>query len=325
MSLPTLDLNLLRSLEALLGTASVTRAARQLGLGQPALSKHLERLRQATGDPLLVPSGRGLALTERGRSLRPLVGDAISALERVLSPAGFDPATARASFGLGLNDDVAVPVLGLFARRLREAAPGVDVRVQPLTRESLLALDSGRLELLVMPDLRGVPGFEVLELDRFVVKPVLVDEFVLVSRKRRRFDRAAWARADHVATTPLSESERTALDLSLARDGLQRRVALTVPTFTQAVLAAAQSDLVAMAPRLLVAGLAPWLPTARPPVHFPCPPQVLVWHPRHTASPRHRFVRELFAKVAAQVGAGASARKAAPHGWARASGRQLRR
>jgi DNA-binding transcriptional LysR family regulator len=295
---PTLDLNLLRSLEALLATASVTRAARQLGLGQPAMSKHLERLRQVTGDPLLVPHGRGLVLTERARALAPLVGDAASALELVLGPAeGFEPGSARGWFAVAMNDEASVPVLGRFLARLQTLAPGLDVRVQALRRDSTQALESGQLELAVVPDVRGVPGFEALELDRFVLRPFFQDRFVVVSRRRRRFDRAAYLAAQHVVTTPLGESERTALDAALARAGDRRRVALTVPTFTQAVLAVAHSELVATVPRQLVAGVAPRLPTARPPVPFPCPPQLLVWHPRNTANPRHRFVRELLASV----------------------------
>jgi DNA-binding transcriptional LysR family regulator len=299
----SLDLNLLRALEALLGTGSVTRAARHLGLGQPALSKQLERLRQVTGDPLLIPDGRGLALTERARALLPLVGNAVSAVERVLSPAAFDPATAAATFSLAMNDEVSVPLLGPLLRGLRTAAPGLNLRVQPLRRDSLQALESGRLELAVIPDLRGVPGFEALEFERFVLRPVLTDEFVVVSRRRRRLGRRAYLEADHVVTTPLGENERSALDVALAREGLRRRVALTVPTFTQAVLVAAQSDLVATAPRKLVAGVAPRLAMARPPVRFPCPPQLLVWHPRHTGSPGHRFVREALATTAQLISA----------------------
>jgi DNA-binding transcriptional LysR family regulator len=304
--LPTsLDLNLLRALEALLSTGSVTRAARQLGVGQPAVSKQLERLRQVTGDPLLVPDGRRLALTERARALVPLVGDAVMSVERVLTPsAAFDPATATASFSVGMNDEASVPLLGRFLHHLRASAPGLDVRVQSLRRDSFQELESGRLELAVVPDLRGVPGFEALELDRFVSRPVLSDEFVVVSRRRRPLGRREYLEADHVVTTPLGENERSAMDVALARAGLKRRVAVTVPTFTQAVLTVAQSELVATVPRLLVAGVAPRLHTAQPPVRFPCPPQLLVWHPRHTTSAGHRFVREALASVAQQCGSG---------------------
>jgi hypothetical protein len=227
------------------------------------------------------------------------VGDAVSSLERVLTPsAAFDPATAAASFSVGMNDEASVPLLGRLLHRLRTSAPGLDLRVQPLRRDSLQALDAGRLELLVMPDVRGVPGFEAVELDRFVLKPLLRDEFVVVSRRKRRLGRAEYLEADHVVTTPLGENERSAMDVVMAREGLTRRVVLTVPTFTQAVLTVGESELVATVPRLLVAGVAPQLHLVRPPVQFRCPPQLLVWHPRHTASPGHRFVREALTSVA---------------------------
>ncbi|WP_270938829.1 LysR family transcriptional regulator, partial [Falsiroseomonas oryzae] len=60
MRLQDIDLNLLVALDALLAERSVTRAARRLGLGQPATSAALARLRVLFGDPLLLRSGAAM-------------------------------------------------------------------------------------------------------------------------------------------------------------------------------------------------------------------------------------------------------------------------
>lgn len=288
------DYNLLRSLEALLTTGSVTRAARQLGIGQSAMSKQLEKLRQLTGDPVLVRQGRLVTLTERARGLLPLVGDAVQAVQRALGPAAaFDATQASGTFALAMNDETTVPVLGPFMERLRAVAPQVDVRVRALGRDVLAMLDSGQLDVAVLPDLRKRAGFDMPELERFVVRTVASDPFVVVSREKRRLDRASYLKASHVVTAPLGESDASVLDASLTSLRARRRVALTVPTFTQAVLVVAQTDLIATVPRTIVDHVAPSLARAKPPLPFPAPARLLVWHPRRTPDPRHRYLRGL--------------------------------
>src|SRR6476469_10240173 len=95
--LPRLDLNLLVSLDALLAERHVTRAAARVGLSQPALSAQLRQLRDAFGDPLLVPSARrGMTLTARAESLRDPLRDVLAGVQGLLaSGLGFDPLTTR--------------------------------------------------------------------------------------------------------------------------------------------------------------------------------------------------------------------------------------
>jgi DNA-binding transcriptional LysR family regulator len=288
------DYNLLRSLEALLVTGSVTRAARQLGIGQPAMSKQLGKLRRLTGDPVLVRQGRHVTLTEGAQRLVPLVGDAVLAVQRALGPtAEFDAAQASGVLTLAMNDETTAPVLGRFMERLAEVAPRVDVRVRALGRDVLALLESGQLDLAVLPDLRKRAGFDMPELERFVVRAVASEPFVVVSRAKRRLDRVAYLAASHVVTAPLGESDATVLDASLTSQRARRRVALTVPTFTQAVLVVAQTELIATVPRALVEHVAPGLFQAKPPLPFPAPARLLVWHPRRTSDARHRYLRGL--------------------------------
>src|SRR5262245_12179891 len=84
MSAP--DLNLLITLNALLAEGSVARAARRLRLSPSAMSRALSRLRETTGDPLLVRAGRGLVPTPRALELRERVSQLVQDAEAVLRP-----------------------------------------------------------------------------------------------------------------------------------------------------------------------------------------------------------------------------------------------
>src|SRR6478672_4954010 len=85
--MPSLDLNLLVTLDVLLAEGSVARAARRLRLSPSAMSRALARLRTTTGDPLLVRAGRGLVPTPRALELRDQVARLVQDAEAALRPA----------------------------------------------------------------------------------------------------------------------------------------------------------------------------------------------------------------------------------------------
>src|SRR5215207_166838 len=85
MSTP--DLNLLLTLDAVLTEGSVARAAERLHLSPSAMSRALARLRETTGDPLLVRAGRGLVPTPRALELRAQVSQLVQDAKAVLRPA----------------------------------------------------------------------------------------------------------------------------------------------------------------------------------------------------------------------------------------------
>src|SRR5262245_61864771 len=100
-----LDLNLLVSLDALLAEGSVTRAARRVGVSQPAMSHTLARLRDALRDPLLVRGSRGMTITPRGRALAQPLSRALVELRAVVATgAPFDPALAQRTFTVATTD-----------------------------------------------------------------------------------------------------------------------------------------------------------------------------------------------------------------------------
>src|SRR5271167_3291556 len=103
------DLNLLVALDALLTEGSVVGAARRLRLSSSAMSRTLARLREATGDPLLVRAGRGLVRTPRATELSERVRDLVHDAHALLRPAvaSLDLAALKRSFTIRSNEGFA--------------------------------------------------------------------------------------------------------------------------------------------------------------------------------------------------------------------------
>lgn len=129
----TLDLNLLRILDTVLTERSLTRAAGQLAMTQPAVSNAMKRLRDALGDDLVHRSGFGIEPTPRALLIWPAVRSALQSLEHTLSPGEFDPATSEATFILAMADATAAELMPSLVETIERDAPGISMRVLPLT------------------------------------------------------------------------------------------------------------------------------------------------------------------------------------------------
>ena len=123
MSLRTTNLNLLPILRSLLKEASVSRAAVDLCLSQPATSNALNRLRSLLGDPLLVQVGRSMRLTPRARLLLPLLDEACVRIDALLHEARFNPAETRRTFVIEAADYLELLLGGPLLKIFEEVAP----------------------------------------------------------------------------------------------------------------------------------------------------------------------------------------------------------
>ncbi len=114
------DLNLLVALDALLAEGSVAKAAERLRLSASAMSRTLSRLQAATGDPLLVRTGRGLVPTPRASELRERVGRLVQEAQAVLRPTeALDLARLETTFSLRTSDGF----VDISVRRCWRASP----------------------------------------------------------------------------------------------------------------------------------------------------------------------------------------------------------
>lgn len=290
MRLTGIDLNLLTSLDALLEERSVTRAARRLGVSQPAVSHSLRRLRELLGDPLLVRTPRGMQATPRAAELRAGVRAALDAAEAVLQPApGFDPARAERTFTLAMGDQPALQLLPSLVERIATVAPGVALRLRPPPGDLPAALAEGEIELGI-----GVFGDSPAQI---CSERLWTEQFACVVRRggpgsRAPLDLAAYVARPHLLVAPRGLPGSTVDDL-LAQRGLRRRIAVIVPHFLVAPAIVAASELVWTAPAGLAHALAEHYPISvrPPPLAIPRFTLEMRWHLRLDRDPGLAWLR----------------------------------
>ncbi len=308
-TLRTLDLNLLKVFDVVMYERSLTRAAHQLALTQPAVSNALRRLREALGDDLLVRQGRTLEPTARAQELWPAVRSALQQLQASLLPAVFTPASANTTFVLTMADATAAELMpGLLAVMTREA-PGVSMRVLPLTtRDPRRLLDDGEADLAigyfptVSPDLtaRALAGDPV----SFKHHRLFEGDYVCVMRKGhplavRPLTLERYCAARHLLVS-FSGRAFGFIDGALAALGRSRRVVLTVNQFFIAGKVVASSDLLTVLPRhfLKVTGIAEQLVVRELPFATARIQVDALWHLRQDSDSGHAWLRAQVAELA---------------------------
>ena len=298
----TLDLNLLRVFDEVMAERSLTKAAHNLALTQPAVSNAMRRLRETLGDDLLRRSGQGLEPTPRANALWPAVREALRQLQETLSPNPFDPATSTATFVLAMADATAAELVpGLLAVVERDA-PGVSVRVVPLsTRDPRRLLDREEADLAighfpaVLADLTASAqsGGAV----SFAYQRLYDGEYVCVMRRDHPLAHGPltlnrFCAARHMLVS-FSGRPFGFVDEALASLQRQRRIVLTVNQFFTAGRVVAQSNLLTVLPRhfVRVADVGKEL-TLRPlPFDMPVVHVDALWHQRLQHSSAHQWLR----------------------------------
>jgi DNA-binding transcriptional LysR family regulator len=282
-----LDARLLRLLVAVVETSSITSAAHSLGVTQSAVSHQLDKLRAITDDPLFVKSGRGIVATAHAEALALQARELLRQLQGFAHADTFVPAHWHTTFTIAANDFQRDALLPALARRLRELAPGVALRIIPSGIPSLEMLRDGGCDMAISP--RPPDGTDILQKrlfeDRYRV-------FFDASVRAAPASLAEYLTADHI--TVLYEPRRQLdVDRQLSAQGIERRFSITVPGFSGLPAFLQDSPLLATAPGLLAGSLLQGFASADVPVS-PCPtlPMYLIWHARTQQDPAHRWMRE---------------------------------
>jgi len=293
MSAP--DLNLLIALDVLLAEGSVARAAERLRLSPSAMSRALSRLRETTGDPLLVRAGRSLVPTPRALALREQVHQLVLEAESVLRPdEAVDVAGLVRTFTVRTSDGFVENFgPGLLARIAGEA-PGVrlhflqkaDKDSTPL-RDGRVDLETGVIEDTISPEVRS----QALFTDRLVGvvrggHPLAAGELTA----------ERYAAEQHVIVSR-SGFESGAVDGPFLPTGFERNVGTIVGGFAAALSLARASDLVATVPDRHTASLRSGMVSFVLPIPAVAFTVSMLWHPRMDADPAHRWLRTCFREV----------------------------
>jgi len=283
------DLNLLITLDVLLAEGNVTRAAQRLQLSPSAMSRALARLRETTGDPLLVRAGRALVPTPRALELRERVGQLVQDAEAVLRPAEV-PRLDRLerTFTLRTSEGFVENFGPALMTRIGREAPAVRLRFVPKPDRESTALRGGIVDLET-----GVVG-ETLG-PELHVQALFRDRFVGVVRQghalaKGRITAARYAGGRHILVSRRG-LDRGPIDDALASIGQQRHVATIVAGFATALALARGSDLIASVPERHTGELRAGMFSFALPVALPGITVSLIWHPRFQADPAHRWLR----------------------------------
>lgn len=295
--MPRPDLNLLVALEVLLAEGNVSRAARRLRLSPSAMSRTLARLRETTGDPLLVRAGRGLVATPRAVELRDKVSQLVQDTEAVLRPAE-QPSLAQLvrTFTLRTSDGFVENFGPALLARVGAEAPGVRLHfVQKVDKDSAQLRD-GRVDLetgvvanTIGPEIRAQALFR----DRFIgvvrIGHALSDGDVTPSR---------YAAGGHVLVSRRG-LEHGLIDEALQPFGLEREIVTIVGGFSTAIALARASDLIATVPERHTRNLRTGMHGFPLPIPTPEITVSMLWHPRLHADPVHRWLRECVREICA--------------------------
>jgi DNA-binding transcriptional LysR family regulator len=282
-----LDLNLLTALDVLLDERSVGAAAERLHLSQPAMSRTLGRIRRATGDEILVRSGRSMLPTPYAEQIRDEVHQLVVRAQAVFTPTtDVDLTTLDRTFTLQCNDILASALVPRLTARIAAAAPGVCLRVLGEADTNVDELRRGNVDVALTD--------ETTHPADVCSTTVLTDRLVVIARSDLPLDPTTmdgFAALSHVVISRRGR-RRNRIDDLLATHDLTRRVAVTVPTLAMAIQAIAAGQLITVAPALLTEHqLVPALRTYELPMPTPEIPAVMAWHTRHERDSAHRWLR----------------------------------
>ena len=295
MSLP--DLNLLITLDVLLAEGNVSRAAKRLHLSPSAMSRSLTRLRDATGDPLLVRAGRGLVPTPRALKLRDQVGRIVQEATEVLRPEEqLNFKDLVRTFTLRSSEGFVENFGPEWIARVAEKAPGVRLffvqkpnKDSAPLRDGLVDLETGIIEKTTAPELR--------------VQALFRDRYIGVVRAGHPLSQGAitparYADGQHISVSRLG-LDKGPIDETLGELGLARKIVTVVAGFSTALSLARASDMVASVPgrhtRNLRSGM----------FSFPLPVNTqeitisMLWHPRMDGDAAHRWIRGCLHEICA--------------------------
>lgn len=248
MNLPSLDLNLLVALDALLKDGSVSRAGRRIGVSQPAMSHALNRLRKVLTDPVLVRVGGRMELTLRAQSLKRPVEDALERVREVFVSDSFAPSSSTRTFRLFMSDYASNLILPPLLKEVQRLAPSVQLKVHPWKDTVADFRANGE-----SPD--AVVACQTRELPGFYRQRLFTDRDVCVMRggtavSGKRLGLKSFLTTPHVAVQPI-EFNADPVDSWLQDLNHVRKIAVTVPHYIDALHLIAQSELIGVIPERL--------------------------------------------------------------------------
>ncbi len=297
------DLHLIRILYTVLSERSVSRAALRLGMNQPAVSAALKRLRELTGDPLIVRSGAEMVITDVAQQMIEPAGSVLRAAQALFTePRAFDARTSTDTFTIAASDYLDPLFLPRLVTDIKSEAPLARIEIHALTREAdyRAQLAQGEVDLVIGNWLQPPDDLHIAQL--------FSDEVVsLVSREhpaaRGGWSQEEWLAAEHIAPMPTYPGARGVIDQVLSSLGLTRNIVARSAYFGLIPVMVAHSRLVLTTGRQHCERVAAQLPLVIVPCPVPMPPlhYYQLWHTRSQHARAARWLRERVKRTIASL------------------------
>lgn len=301
MRVNKLDLNQLVLLDAMLATASVSKAAGLVHLSQPAVSAALAKFRDYFGDPLLVPHGRRLTLTPFAHSLVEPVRDLLLQVQALTRRRPeIEPSRIERQITIVGSDYIQNILLAPLFQRAEKEAPGLRFEVRSISGYLSEELDQGDVDLVVSLA-SGVS-------DRHPSEIVFRDTFSCLAwtgntRVNKRLSKAQYLSLGHVAVL-LGRGRVPTLDqIAMDELGLDRRIEVHIPSFTTMPVYLVGTDRIGTLQTHLANALARQWPVRVMPCPIPIAPIVTAvqWHRYQSLDPAISWTRGVLRELGSSL------------------------
>ncbi|CUS41457.1 MAG: LysR family transcriptional regulator [Alcanivorax sp.] len=308
MNIDRIDLNLLVYLDVLLREGSVTRAAQQLGITQPAMSNGLRRLRDVFGDPLLVRTSDGMTPTQRAQELQPVIRKALGELEAALQPLEeFDAMVSHRVFRIMVSDYAESTLVPELVKRLRTDAPDIILDVLTPSDVTFKDVEAGKIDMAINRFDEMPQSFHQMTLWK--------DDFVCLVNPDHplssNFNLEAYLASKHIWVSKTGmgagvgiDPEKVVrlgwVDNALSKLGHKRKISVFTRHYQMPALLALNNDLVATLPRKVAEMQAESaaLLVKEPPFPIPAFELKMAWSPLLQHHQAHRWLRRIIVDVA---------------------------
>jgi DNA-binding transcriptional LysR family regulator len=294
------DLNLLRVFGAVHEEGHIGRAAKRLGITQPAVSHAIQRLRECVDDPLFIRSGKGVEPTARADEMSAYVRDSLeSAMAAITASQGFDPTASDREFHVGLPDHAVAKYAPLIHETFSQRAPKMGIHLHDVkTPEAIRLVEQGDIDMAanVIEDLPK----------RFKSMPLFTSQIVVIASKHNPYIKgkinfASYHKARHLMYSG-SQTLNSALVEGLSKRGITRDIGMTIGSHLAVPLIIAHSDMIATVTRELAEPYVEkyGLQILKPPFDIPDINVSLFWHERNDRDVGHQWLREMAVHMTAR-------------------------